>query len=573
MSGLIQPAGQACNSNACPAGLHWYGPLCVALVSTFAIVVTIDPTGVYPELAPGPGLTLDEVFNVETGVYQWRSFGEHGFSLWADPVREQVFGEASLYLPDHPPLGRLWIGAVHDFILTFYPPVQVPASTVIASARFASAIALGLTVFIVGLFAGRMYGPLASWIAPLSLCLMPRVFAHAHLAALETCIGLAFTSTVLFIAWQWTRKPGGPTWTAAAIAGLIFGAALLTKIQAVLLPLPIALWALWMWRGRTVPHLILFVAVAGIVFLIGWPWLWIDPVANVREYFARTTERPTLNCWYFGVQYADTGVPWHYPFLMSAATVPLGWLILSGLGVAQSFRSWRAAQREDGDTTPVSASASLLVLLTIGFVLVFFALPGIPVYDGVRLFLVVFPLFAVLVGYGAQVFYSFCVERKLRWLCALFLTIACLIPAWSMASIHPLQLSYYSFSVGGLRGAERLGLERTYWRDSVTRSFARDVAEAVPRGATIDLAPVLHPRNEVDWLSQSPVLLERDLQFRSYRDDNLEQIEYVLVFRRRADPWDSLEPAPARGVLLAEVERQGVQLAALYQLSDTAESR
>ena len=35
------------------------------------------------------------------------------------------------------------------------------------------------------------------------------------------------------------------------------------------------------------------------------------------------------------------------------------------------------------------------------FVLLIFSLPGTPVYDGVRLFLMVFPLWAVWVGIGA----------------------------------------------------------------------------------------------------------------------------------------------------------------------------
>lgn len=573
MSGLIQSAGRATHNAACPAVFHWRGPLCVAVLSTLAVCVTIDPTGVYPELGPGPGLTLDEVFNVVSGVDQWRALRDHGFSLWTDPLREQVLGEASSYNPDHPPLGRLWIGLVHDAVLHVYPPVSLPDQTIIACGRFASGLAFGMTVLLVGLFAGGMSGRVASWLAPLSLCLMPRVFAHAHLAALETCIGLAFTATVLFVAWRWSSSRRVPTWVSVTLAGLLFGAALLTKIQAILLPLPVAVWALWQWRWRAVPLLLLAGVVAGIVFLLGWPWLWIDPVSHVREYFARTTDRPVVHCWYFARQYADTEVPWHYPFVMTAITTPLVWLILGAVGVTDWFRTWRKSRRVGAETTPATASIALL-LLTIGFVLVFFALPGVPVYDGDRLFLVIFPLGAVLVGAGAEACWRFLAERKQRRLGVLLLGVACLIPAWSSAALHPLQLSYYNLAVGGLRGAERLGMERTYWRDSLTRTFAREVAEAVPEGATIDLAPVLHDIYLIDWLSQTPALLNHKIRFRAYRDDNLDQIEYVIVFRRGADPWASLEPAPANSVLLAEVRRQGVQLAALYQLIDgAAESR
>lgn len=573
MSGLIQSAGQASSNNACPAEFHWRGPLAIASLSILAICATIDPTGVYPELGPGPGLTLDEVFNVETGVYQWRALREHGVNLWTDPVREQILGEQSVYNPDHPPLGRLWIGAVHDAAIRVLPPLDVPAATVIACGRFASALAFGLTVLIVGLFAGRMYGRAASWLAPAALCLMPRMFAHAHLAALETCMGLAFSSTVLFVAWRWTRAERGPTWLSAVLAGILFGAALLTKIQAILLPLPVVLWALWHWRWRAVPLLLVSGVVAGAVFLLCWPWLWIDPLSHVREYFARTTDRPVVYCKYLGERYADTDVPWHYPFVMTAVTTPLTWLLLCAIGAAHWRRAWWKARREDGSGSNNSTTPTALIVMTIGFVLVFFALPGVPVYDGVRLFLVVFPLGAVLVGAGAEACWRFLVERRRRWLAVLLLAVACLIPMWSIATMHPLHLSYYNLAVGGLRGADRLGMERTYWRDSFTRSFAREIAESVPAGATIDVAPVLHDIYLVDGLYQTPVLLDREITFRAYRDDNLDQIEYVIVFRRGADPWASLEPAPAGGELLAEVRRQGVQLAALYRLTKDVPSR
>ena len=76
MSGLIQSVGQASPNNACSAVFHWRGPLGVAFSAIVVIALTIDPTGVYPELGPGPGLTLDEIFNVQTGVYQWQILTE-----------------------------------------------------------------------------------------------------------------------------------------------------------------------------------------------------------------------------------------------------------------------------------------------------------------------------------------------------------------------------------------------------------------------------------------------------------------------------------------------------------------
>jgi hypothetical protein len=41
----------------------------VAIVAWLSIVVSVDPGGSYPHLPQGPGLTVDEIFNVEQGVY------------------------------------------------------------------------------------------------------------------------------------------------------------------------------------------------------------------------------------------------------------------------------------------------------------------------------------------------------------------------------------------------------------------------------------------------------------------------------------------------------------------------
>ena len=44
--------------------------------ATAAVIGTIDPAGSYPELGEGPGITLDEAFNVDMGVT--RSFRVSG---------------------------------------------------------------------------------------------------------------------------------------------------------------------------------------------------------------------------------------------------------------------------------------------------------------------------------------------------------------------------------------------------------------------------------------------------------------------------------------------------------------
>lgn len=582
-------------------------PVLIAVLATAAVIGTIDPAGSYPELAEGPGITLDEVFNVEMGVYQWHAVRDHGWRLWTPDLRDQVFadGPGGRYNPDHPPLGRLWLGAWHDCARSVWPPVETGAQTVTACARVGSAIAFGITVWLVGTFAGRWFGSAAGWSAGLCYALMPRVFGHAHLAALETCMNLAFLAPILYVGQKWgaaNSTDGRPLrpkreWLCAVIAGVLIGAAFLTKIQAVLLPIPVAVWTLARWRWRGLAWLSVAGIVTGAAFLLGWPWLQIDPLAHLREYLGRGVERQTLYCWYFGHRYADIDVPWHYPFVMFAATMPLGALLLGAMGAFARTRNRPAPTGNDRINTSASPSPGpssmigvaqetgtvregegdsarrRLLAGTVLFILAFFALPGITVYDGTRLFLIACPLWGLLAGAGTQVFVDELARRRQgRYaLAAAVLLLTVHVP--TLLRLHPCELSYYNLAIGGLSGANRFGLERTYWQDSFARSFLREVVANVPEGETLYLAPRLHPIQEIDLLLQSPVLAGHRLEIRAYDDPLRDRMRYAIVFRRRADQWASLEPSPAGGKLLAEVARSGVQLAALYELASNTANR
>ena len=578
----------------------WTGPLVVALIALLVLVLTFDGVGDSDGslMLDGPGLTLDEVFNIDGGEYLLSALIDEGPLFFAPGGAKRVFGQRR-YNPDHPPLARLWIGLVHAISrpAVSRPPREPRQPELqVVGARLASVLAFMATIVFVGVYTGRWHGLAAGTCAALALLLMPRVFAHAHLAALETGIGLIFTWTVLYVADRWSRAahiiplsvgrqpPGSasesgadsppphdaairlppPRWSSILIAGVLFGLALLTKIQAVLLPIPIGLWALWRWRWRAIPLMLLFGLMGGVVFFVGWPWLWLDPVGHLREYFASKAERPTLYCYYLGTRYADVDVPWHYSFMMFLVTVPVG---LHLLGVWGLFA--RQSVRGDSTGQPRIDSRAALLTTVVLFVLTFFALPGITVYDGARLFLVVFPLWAVLIGAGAVHLWKRAADNPRRRVIVTALLAAGLGEGvWANISLHPCQLSYYNLAVGGLRGADRLGFEPTYWRDSFTREFLEEVVDAVPEGSALYVAPVLHPANRIDLQLLSRILREHELQLDSYddKDPAKRDMRYVLVFRRHADPWDALEPAPAGAQLLCEVRRADVQLAALYDL-------
>ncbi len=543
------------------SGRHWPLPLLVAALAWLAIIATLDSSGAVPQLGEGPGLTFDETFNVQMGVYHVRSVQQYGLGLLhRDSIRE-IFGNEA-YNPDHPPLGRILIGLAHELSWPFLNP-HVPADSVaVTCGRVASAFGFALTILLIGWSTSRWYGRKAGLIAAISMVLMPRLFAHGHIASLETFIGLFYVATVLYVADRWTRGDR-PSWSAVSLSGILLGLALLTKIQAILLPIPIALWALWHWRLRAVLPIILFGLIGVIVFFISWPWLWLDPVAHISEYLGRTTDRLTLYCYYMGLKWADTDVPWHYAAVMFAVTVPVGLHALGLIGLLKSSQhALRAEQIKEKLPREFAPRIHSLITLNVLWPLAFFAIPGITVYDGTRLFLMVFPLWAILIGRGGSLLWEQINERWSPRTATLALSLLLLCQSYGTLAMHPVQLSYYNLLVGGLRGASRLGFEVTYWGDSVTRSMLREVV-ADNTDVPVFVAPVLHPFQLGELQSQAADLTARLMPF----DDNQPwDVRRVLVIRRRADPWASLTPKPPNSTMRSEVTREGVQLSGAYEI-------
>ena len=505
----------------------------VALAAWISIVISIDPAGSYPGMPAGPGLTIDEIFNVEQGVYLVEQTRALGWFNLIPGTSSEAFRRELGYNPDHPPFGRFWLGLHHQVTWWIAPPLQPDGPFVTACARTGSATAFALTIWMLGAFVTfsakrssekSVLSP--EWqgaITGLALVLMPRLYGHAHLAALETITNLTCTATILSIASGWNQTTP-PSRRAAILAGVLLGVALLTKIQAILIPVPIVIWTLLRWRQRGLVPLLIWFTVATLVFAAGWPYLWHDPFKHALEYLGRTTNRVTLNCYYFGTTYQDRLVPWHYPLVMFAVTVPLGLHLLGLLGLKARHRTDVGSQIED-------RWQDRLLLATGLFPLIVFSMPGVAVYDGERLFLTVFPIWALFVGRGVVASIGIAarvVGCRLAYVAA---TLLALIQFGVNFQSHPVYLSYYNMAVGGTAGAERLGMEMNYWGDSLTRDLLEEAAANYGTLSSVEILPSLHQFQNDDLIRQSPILRSR-----------LSQVKGTsllkLAFRRRADLTD-----------------------------------
>ncbi|AGA26967.1 PMT family glycosyltransferase, 4-amino-4-deoxy-L-arabinose transferase [Singulisphaera acidiphila DSM 18658] len=495
----------------------------------------------------GPGITIDEPLDVRPGRTYIATLQAKGWRFFTSEVVEAVFRDNA----EHPPLGRWLLGLAS----TLGAPLEIvmmggpdPVGLYLHAARLAPALAFAILIGLVVHASGRRQGRVAGLAAGVALLLMPRVFAHAHLGALDTFICL-FWVNALLRAERGLEHPRAPL--AMAGAGLAFGLALLTKIHAWFLPPILFVWALT--RVKLTRALVLLAIWGGsglTLFVLGWPWLWYHSLDRLRAYWGTGVERATLRVLYFGQVYLDRDVPWHYPWFYFAATVPIGLHLFGFLGLAHGWRHRRH------DPFPLLLAGSIV------FFLVLFS-TRIPVYDGERLFLLVFPLWAILIGRGFAVAWHHRPRQTwLRGLLGLFL----LAQGTGMVTTHPFGLSYYNALVGGLPGAERLGLELTYWNDAVDRVLLdRLVREAGPEGSAA-LAPTLYPGQGIASttraMSQRPVLL-RD-------EDAALQAEWVVVSRRTAYWRPELRSRLSQSRPVFSQGRHGVWLSAIWHFPPPA---
>ncbi|MCA9084512.1 MAG: glycosyltransferase family 39 protein, partial [Planctomycetaceae bacterium] len=506
----------------------------------------------------GPGLTLDESFNVGQGIYLFESALDHGPLMFTPSGAEQVFGRKG-YLPDHPPLGRLLLGAAHQTFATWFDG-NLDAPFCIPAARLGSSLAFALTCGLLTAFAAGHYGIPVGFCAGCLLMQMPRMLGHSRIASLETATGLFWLLTSLGFL-QWWTGPHRPSGRQSFVSGIAWGLLLLTKVQGILIPPLITGWAFYQFGWRAVRPLSILAATGLAVFLFGWPWLWLDPAENLMTYLGRAADRPTLYVWYFGQRYADKLVPWHYPFVLLFATTPL-FVILP-----TAFRCLRGR---------LDAVERLCLTLLI-WPLIVFALPGTPVYDGVRLFLVVLPLLALLAGRGLVMIFcplsasdsaeetasgSNRCSALIRLSVVLLLVFSAVLEA---APFSPYLLDRYSVVAGLNSGAvNRLGLEACYWADALNGDFWNQVPEA----SVVYVAPVSHQFQLQDLESLVPVIRDRKIRLAPFEYDPQAQRGLTLLIHRLADLRPALRHVPQGATVLAEVISDGVVLARLIDTTN-----
>lgn len=422
---------------------------------------------------PGIGLTDDDDFYIPAGrIYaEWFARAVLGpvtgnVSAWRKPGVQAAWSCARCNR-EHPPFAKWVIGAGVYLLsdkLGLLPEYQ--------AGRIGIVLLSTLLAWLVFRMAYDVYGAAAALFSVAALLTMPRFFFHSHAPTLDVAVAFTYVLTV-YAFWRARTSFG---W--GLCAGVAFGLALLTKVNApfALVPLGIV-WLRRLKGGRLaqgeihlgpVPVSLPAMLVLGpLLFFALWPRLWFDTVKNLSEYFQFHLKHYGIYFYYFGQVYSEPFAPWHAPFVMAAITTPLVTVALGLGGVAVALRdAFRRAVDAIGEERKELALLVLLNALTcIGIV----AFLNVPKYGGVKLFLPFFPFLALLAGIAFAALLE-ALKRRVPALAARpraalagMLLLLAGPGGIDLYRSHPYELSYYSPLVGGLRGATTAGFERQYY--------------------------------------------------------------------------------------------------------------
>ncbi|HTM19369.1 MAG TPA: glycosyltransferase family 39 protein [Kofleriaceae bacterium] len=342
--------------------------------------------------------------------------------------------------------------------------------------RVPTALVNALLVLLVFLLVASVWGRAEAIAAALLTLLLPRAFFHAGLATFDAPIA-ALWFAVLY---AYFRTLASRRWLWGL--GAIFGCALATKHNAILLPVALAVHYAWLcvrgaragkpWWGPR-PSLWLGLLVVGpVVFMCLWPWLWFDTADHIRDWLGFHFHHIHYNYEYLGHNYNHAPYPWHAPIVTTLFTVPVITLAAGALGAGLLI--WRARH---GQAAEPERAPALLLLLSAGVAMGPFLLRSQPIFGAEKHWAAAIPTIAIYAGIGLVWAARLAAERlaaaglipTARLPVARTAAVAALITLAGAAALtetaaaQPYALSHYNALAGGAPGGADLGMNRQFW--------------------------------------------------------------------------------------------------------------
>jgi 4-amino-4-deoxy-L-arabinose transferase-like glycosyltransferase len=267
-------------------------------------------------------------------------------------------------------------------------------------------------------------------------------------------------------------------------------------------------------------------AIAILVCLFTWPYLWGNPIDRFVESLTIMVKFPWHGLLLFrGVLLPENAIPWYFLPYMLAIQLTEVVLPLFLTGTIFSVFSTRRRSLRD-----------VLFLVLFWFVgpLVMLMAFGSTVYDNFRQYFFLLPPLFIAAGIGLEAVLT----RLPGYLGKIVLLAALLLPGiYAIIDLHPYQYVYYNSFVGGVRGAFRQ-YELDYWGTSYAEAASYLNAVAPTGSSVVVMGPmqVFQEYARADLVLVSPGGGQAGTRIAPALPG--EVYDYLLVYTRKNEDWD-----------------------------------
>lgn len=294
----------------------------------------------------------------------------------------------------------------------------------------------------------------ASWrigiIAAIFLVLSPRIFGESFFNNKD----IVFMSAYIIGTYTLINFLKSPSLKTTFFHAIACGVAIDIRIMAIILPIATVAIIFMGWITNSYPIkkysylLLYFLCITAATILLLWPWLWLDPIANLIAAFKNMSQfRWGGEMFFMGKIIASNNLPWYYVPVWIAVSTPTIYLLFFCIG---SLAILKTINREKFSILKDANNLQDVIIL------VLFIAPLIAInvfnsvlYNGWRHLYFIYPLLILIAMHGVVVIWDMCKDRLLN--SVLFILFIFISITWTtiwMIKFHPYQYLYFNVMAG-----------------------------------------------------------------------------------------------------------------------------
>jgi hypothetical protein len=323
-------------------------------------------------------------------------------------------------------------------------------------------------------------GPRAGLIAAISLTLCGAWYGSMFNHTKDIPFAAAMIGATLFLI-RIARRLPSPRAVDIAMFGLLAGAALGIRVIGLLLFIYVGFAIVlylprpWLGHGRALSsfavkstvRILPALMLAYVIMILAWPWAALAPLNPFRGLLAFSEFHYGIRTVLTGRIYKMADVPRLYMPIYIMIRVPL--LILFGAALTMISAQLLPRASDSGQQQREITLLSLIVCFPLACQVIWQG----PAFTGLRHFLFLIPVLAVLSGIGLEkVIAALQARGRAAVFGALAIMATCLLwDAATLVRLHPYEYLYYNSLVGGLEGASRR-YDLDYWFGSMPEAIS-----------------------------------------------------------------------------------------------------